>query len=161
MYIHRYISYHSLQSFAIASEEKLTVKKISYKEAARLLNVPETRIRNAVSRGSLTKVTTNGVHKFLYEEQVKLFLNKPFALAALNSKELQRWAEIDNLSKDEQTTNAPSPVAGAIPVDEKIAEEQGFKYGSSYAYGMIRGIYNELENFCGRGQEFVTSPLAR
>lgn len=68
---------------------------ISYKDAAAFLSVPETRIRNAVSRGILTQEPNKRSNKAVYQEQLSLFKGKSqLSLSTLSLDELQQWETI-------------------------------------------------------------------
>lgn len=89
---------------------------VSYKEAALFLEIPETRLRNAISRGTLTQSPDKRYHKEVYLEQLELFKGKQLSLSALNPQERQLWEQYDKAAK-EGTKIEASPMSVQIPAN--------------------------------------------
>lgn len=75
---------------------KMILTPISDMEAAKKINVSHKTIRNAVKRGTLTRMQMAGQVQHVAEEQVMLFSGKKLLKDELSTEELRQWQIIDD-----------------------------------------------------------------
>jgi hypothetical protein len=91
---------------------------VTYLQAAEILNRPYNSIKQAVSRGSLTRCSTPAKPAYLLKEQVMLFADKNrIAITALTAENQTKWQKYQKIAQgspvvdNDQLTNIASVLA--------------------------------------------------
>lgn len=76
------------------------MEQITYKHASEILNVVYGTIKQAVTRGNLTRVAERDKQTYLIKEQVDLFKGKNrISIRALNTEELEQWTKYKSIAE--------------------------------------------------------------
>jgi predicted site-specific integrase-resolvase len=101
----------------------MDITPIPDKEAAELLSISYSTIRNAVKRGDLTRFPRPGLVQHVVKEQVLLFHGKTqLKFAALSKEERKIWDEIDEQVNSTTSTSQQEQERGRNTSKERYIE---------------------------------------
>lgn len=118
------------------------MQTITYKQAAELLGVEYITIKQAVTRGALSKTPRS----LLIREQVELFKNKRISQKALSIQEQMKWekyAEMASETKEEMSFAIKNIEIRQEQLEQKIVSIEKISRVMDECLKIISNIYNE------------------